>query len=536
MVVSGLIRLLATQRFQVAVGQAPEESEAQQRREAADWLRDRFGELGPPFIKLGQIISSRPDLFPTEWVESFASLQANVPAFSFDEVRQVVEEEFGKPIDQLFVSISKEPLATASIGQVHRVTVKVGDQLVDEVIKVQRPGIEQLIRTDLAIFRSIVQHLFFLPRLSQGQDLAGTIRELENSFDRELDFVVEANNTATFGRNFSDPQYRIVVPSVDWERTSRRVLALSYVPGTKISEFNGSRDEVEDILGILIPAFLKQFVEDGVFHADPHPGNVAITRNASGRLQVILYDFGMLGTLSPKTRQALFTIAGAAIRSDERALIRSLIEIGILSKDAANNPDIEQVFVDFLADLGKQPLSAESIALLRERLFNASDNGGIQVPGEFTLVGRALIPLEGLVRVLSNLAPGIDVSSAALPKALPLLSKILGEPIGLLERADYDGRRLARLLGITAQKGQRLFRQLEEGKLELPVKDSSTARAVRRLRFGAKSVSSAVIFVGFFIPGAFALIDGKWLPAVPLLGASAFFLERWFFGEKRMDS
>jgi predicted unusual protein kinase regulating ubiquinone biosynthesis (AarF/ABC1/UbiB family) len=500
----------------------------------AKWAKAEFVKLGPTFIKLGQIISTRPDLFPKIWVDEFTTLQDKVEPFSFDLVKAVIEDELGRPAEELFLTIEEVPLAVASIGQIHKVRRKVGSEILEEVIKVQRPGVEELVKLDLSVLRSIVQHLVFLPRFTKEADLYGFLDELVKTFSAELDYRVEAANTEEFRMMFNDQTLPVLVPEVDYERSARRVLTLQYLPGTKLSKFTGTEDDVKEVARILIAAFLKQLALEGTFHADPHPGNLAVSKNDSGKVQLILYDFGMIGRLSPSMRDSILRIAAAAFRGDARALVSECAGAGLLSASALNDPDIIGVFESFIGNLDK--VSAETIGVLQQQLARASESGNVTFPGELTLVGRALLSLEGDLRALQATCPDLKLSRVILAETMPLAEKLLGEPVEPIERIKYDAEKLKRTAVSILRKGTRLFEQIERGEFRFPVEDTATASAVRRLRFGSKSVSAAIIFAAFFIPGIQMVEGGRDLIlGIPLITASVFFLERWYLSEKRMD-
>lgn len=511
-------------------------SAEEKERQLAAWAKEQFIRLGPTFIKLGQIISTRADLFPRIWVEEFSTLQDKVDSFSFDEAKAVIEDELGAPLGELFLTIDQEPISTASLGQVHRARRRIGQEIVELVVKVQRPGVEELVRLDLSVLRSIVQHLFFFPRFTKEADLFGFLNELETTFFAELDYKIEAANTEEFRQMFpqDDASSGVIIPWIDYERSRKRVLTLQYMPGTKISKFTGSNEDVQEAAAILIKAFLKQFVTVGVFHADPHPGNIAVTK-IDGKVKVIFYDFGMVGRLSAGLRDSILLIAGNAIKGDAKGLVEECVRAGILSSSALEDQDVLGVFQRFTGNLDK--VSAETIGVLQQQLFKASESGSVAFPRELTLVGRSLISIEGNLKALQTVYPELNLGSVISGETTALASRLLGEPLDPLERIQYDSEKLKRL-GITLlKKGRALFDQIERGELQIAVKDVGTASAVRKLRFGAKSISAAILFATFFIPGILLLeMRRDFLAGLPLLAISIIFLERWYLAEKRLDN
>ncbi len=534
LVLFGFLRIFAALRMDSST------SDEETQRQLARWTKNRFITLGPTFIKLGQQISARSDLFPSVWVEEFSTLQDKVEPFSAEQAIQIIEEELGKPINEVFVTFNRDPLSTASIGQVHRAQCLDGHAIVENVVKVQRPGVAELVKLDLSVLRSIVQHLVLFPRLTT--DLFGFLRQMEKTFETELDYRLEAANTAQFLKIHRDDSGILIAP-VDHDRSSKRVLTMRYLSGTKVSQFAGTDEEVVEVARILIAAFLKQFVVEGVFHADPHPGNIAVSDQ--GRVGVIMYDFGMVGRLSPKIRDALLRIAILAFTQDADGLIAECVKAGILNKRVLGDPDVRNVIARFIANLDN--VSAESIGLLMQQLSNASESGGIEFPSELILVGRSLIAIEGLLKELQTLYPGLDLASLIQSEMLPLITKVSGEPSDVLERLGFDADRVKRALLVLFRASGRLFAQIEKGTLKISVKDDETAAAIRKLRFGFKSVSASVFSAVFFNQGIRVVdevlleLDGEYrlvlqgALGLSLLALAVVWLERWYKNQNRMD-
>jgi predicted unusual protein kinase regulating ubiquinone biosynthesis (AarF/ABC1/UbiB family) len=528
--ITGLLSRLV---LQVApFNRSSEEASVRSRRLAA-WTREQFVELGPTFIKLGQIISARADLFPSEWIEEMVCLQDDVNPFSFSVAKEVIESELGGPIDRFFDYVSEDPLAVASIGQIHRADVTVDGRRVELVIKVQRPGVRALVTGDLAVMRSVVDHLKVIGSISRRMDLDGLVDELDSTFKNELDYRIEADNTELFARNFADPFYGVIVPKVDRQRSSEKVLTLQYVAGTKISSFEGSNSDTRELAAMLVRAFMKMFVIDGVFHADPHPGNMAVTRDPDGKPLLILYDFGMIGRLSKELRDALIKLAGAAIAGDLKTLMDQCIAAGLLSEKVREDQDV----IDVLARFIKRPedVSARSIGLLQSQIARSSEQGELTFPRELTLVGRSLTSLEGNLRRLQGQYPDLRLSNIIFSEALPIAGRLMGEPIQLVERSEFDLGRLSKFAVSLLRRFRRTYEELESGELKVDVRDSASNQAIRRLKFGFKSLTSAVIFSALFVPGVLiASLSSRQIMGWLLSLASIYFLKRCLDAEDRL--
>lgn len=300
-----------------------EESEELSR---AERLRLVLEELGPTFIKLGQLLSTRQDLIPQEYIKELTKLQDDVPPFSFELVLQQVEEELNQPVDDLFANIEKEPLAAASIGQVHKAVLKNGQQV---VIKVQRPEIRDIIETDLDIIFNLAE---ILDKRVIGDDFLDPV-EIASEFNRiikkELDYQIEGRNTEKFNRNFADEE-EIKVPKIYWELSTKKLLVSEYIEGTKLSRIK-SEDidcDYKKIAQIGANSFMKQVLVDGFFHGDPHPGNVLITPEE----KVAFIDFGIVGRIDKDTMEEIADLFLAVINRNIDKMVDKLLKLGMLTQ------------------------------------------------------------------------------------------------------------------------------------------------------------------------------------------------------------
>ncbi len=524
----GLVRRLAKiklSRDPVKVNQA--------NIELAEWCKSQALALGPTFIKLLQNISTRQDLLPSQFIEVFSTLQDQVETFDFDLARQVIENELGGSLEELFLSIDKTPIAAASIGQIYRVRSLDG---AEKIVKVQRPGIERVIALDLTLLRVIIQHLqVAVPRLAEESDAMSIIDDLTETFRQELDFTIEADNAEEFVLMFSDPAEHVLIPAVDRKLSSTRVLTLDYLPGIKLSKFQGSSTQIKKVAEIVLIAFLKQLVVEGVFHADPHAGNIAVRLDSEGNPSVILYDFGMIGRLTKKERESLLKIGIAAIKEDVDELIAVCVEAGILGVAALDSLDIRRVMARFISRLDK--LSADSVIELRDKLSRASEKGGLKFPAEFMLVGRTLGAIEGNMGTLQRASTeDLNLSTVVLSQTQAMGAQFFPEPVNAADRVVYDVEQL-KAVGLQILKASRRgFYQLENGTLMIPVADEEVGRAVRRLNYGFKSQNALLLWLGFFISGMFFISANQRGPGDSLVTLSLVFLERWLQAERRLDS
>lgn len=455
------------------VGGFTPEKQAVRRRAQAIWIRENFLNLGPTFIKLGQLFSTRADLFPLEYVEELSKLQDRVPAFDYEQVKETIETDFAKPIDQLFASFDPIPLAAASLGQVHRAKLFNGE---DIVVKVQRPGLKQLFTIDLAILRQIARYFQNHPKWGKNRDWMGIYDECCRILWEETDYLLEGRNADTFRRNFRGEDW-VCVPRVYWKYASPRVLALEYMPGIKISHYEaieaaGLDRKVLARLGA--KAYLQQILGGGFFHADPHPGNIAV--NSDGAL--IFYDFGMMGQIESNIREGLMdTLVGVAQKNSDK-VVNSLINLGALvpTGDMSSVRRSIQFMLDNFMD---KPFEEQSVDAISEDLYEIAYGQPFRFPATFTFVMRAFSTLEGVGK---GLDPEFNFMEVAQPYAMQLMTNSNGSNGNTI--FDELGRQAAQVgtaaLGLPGRIDDTIDK-LERGDLRVRVRSLESERVIRRL-------------------------------------------------------
>ena len=479
----------------------------QRQAQLASWLVEALLGLGAAFIKLGQLLSARPDLLPAAWVQELARLQDRVPAFAFSQVEQRLEQELG-PRCQEIIEIDPEPLGSASLAQVHRARLRSGR---DVVLKVQRPGLEFLFRLDLVVMGQVAALLQRHPSWGRGRDWVAMARECQRVLLRELDFRIEAEHAARFRQQFlDDPAIRI--PAVVWELSSQRVLCLDYLPGIKITD----RDQLvaqgidpKAVAELGATSYLQQLVRFGFFHADPHPGNLAVA--ADGGL--IYYDFGMMGQISPRLRRRLGAMVRAAALRDAGALVQELQTAGVIEAGIDTGP-VRRLVRVMLEEALTPPFSGEILQRISGDLYDLVYGQPFRLPVELIFVLRALSTFEGVGR---SLDPGFSLVSIAKPYLLPLMTSSGSGPSELFNDLSRQAAKASsRALGLPKRLDEGLAR-LEQGDLQLQVRAGESDRLLRRLAIsqqlngqcvllGALAIAAAVLAAGSR-PG-FALLPG----------------------------
>ncbi|KAG5241738.1 aarF domain-containing protein [Salix suchowensis] len=509
---------LNNQKFSYRGGMT-EEKKKVRRKALAKWLKESILRLGPTFIKIGQQFSTRVDILAQEYVDQLSELQDQVPPFPSETAVSIVEEELGTPVDDIFDRFDYEPIAAASLGQVHRARLK-GHEV---VVKVQRPGLKDLFDIDLKNLRVIAEYLQKVDPKSDGakRDWVAIYDECANVLYQEIDYTKEGANAELFASNFKEMEY-VKVPSIYWEYTTPQVLTMEYVPGIKINKILAL-----DQLGVdrkrlgryAVESYLEQILSHGFFHADPHPGNIAVDDVNGGRL--IFYDFGMMGSISPNIREGLLEAFYGIYEKDPDKVLEAMIQMGVLvpTGDMTAVRRTAQFFLNSFeerlaaqrreremeaAELGyKKPLSKDEkiekkkqrLAAIGEDLLSIAADQPFRFPATFTFVVRAFSVLDGIGK---GLDPQFDITEIAKPYALELLKfREVGVEFLLKDfrkRWDRQSRAFYNLFR-QADRVQKLadtIQRLEQGDLKLRVRTLESERAFQRVAAVQKTVGSAV--------------------------------------------
>jgi len=419
-------------------------------------LRLALEELGPTFIKLGQILSTRPDLLPSPLIAELVLLQDRVAPFPFAQVRRRVEEELGAPLEVLFASLEETPLAAASLSQVHAATLPTGEEV---VVKVQRPGIEEVIALDLDILRRLAQLLESEFPQAELYDPVGIVEEFAHTLNGELDFVREGRNAERFRRNFADFPY-LHIPRVCWERTTRRVLTLERVRGIRIDDIAALEAAGLDRHRVALHAtevVMREVLVDGFFHADPHPGNFFVM---PGEV-IAAMDFGMVGRLSPKLREDLIRLLAAAVQRDAGGLVEQLLRMSLVEQ-GVDRAGLRQDLEHLLQRYAGRPLKEVRAREIMEEAMPIAFRRRLRLPNELWLLGKMLGMLEG---VGLQLDPEFDPFAVAQPYARRFLEEI-ASPAALGRRAGRSLGRWGRLF-LELPEARKVLAQLREGNFSL---------------------------------------------------------------------
>lgn len=424
-----IVRALRYVVFRGAEGSARKEARLHKQ---AIWMRESLIDLGPTFIKIGQALGTRADLLPLAYVKELATLQDQVPPFSTAEAFARIEAELGRPLHESYPEIDSEPIAAASLGQVYRARLASGEEV---AVKVQRPDLEATISFDIAILYRLVKLTNrFFPSANENADWDGMLHEFYSTIFEEMDYVKEGRNADRFRYNFRT--WRAVkVPKVFWTHTSTRVLTLEFIRGTKVVDLEGLRARrisAVKVNRLLVRTYLKQLLEDGFFHADPHPGNLLVMD--SGHLA--FFDFGMVGRITPKLQAQMIDAFFHVVGRDVHGLGQDIINLNFLKPGVdpeTVRPVVESLFTHYLnlklGEVNFKELTYDLAEVIYEYPF--------RLPANFTYVMRALMTLEG-IGVITD--PGFSFFETAKPFAKEFMLRREGRIFGKLILDKLTGR------------------------------------------------------------------------------------------------
>lgn len=492
--------------------EAPVPGPSTRRESLALRFRLLLQELGPTFIKLGQVLSTRADLIPAEVVEELSKLQDDVVPMPFVEVKEQIRQALGRNTDEVFQSIDETPVGSASIAQVHKAVLKTGE---DVVIKIQRPRVAEQIRADLSVLSYLAKALEATVEEMGIYSPTGIVEEFDRAIHEELDFLNEASNIRAFFKNYQDREF-IRIPRVYEEWTTKTVLTMERISGTKLAHAPMEREERHQLALKIIQSSFQQLFEDGLFHGDPHPGNMFLLDG--GRIALI--DFGLVGRLTKPMQETLIQLVLAVALRDADSTARILYRIGAPGSRTqllSFKQDIENIFFRYLpSTLGD--ISAKN--LLRD-LLDLSVKHHIRLPKEYAILSRASVATEGILRTL---APDLNIAEAALPYA----KKLLGDRLDPSKMQDGLMKTLLRLQSVAGElptQITQIMMDLESGRFSVRIASEELKTLNQNLRhlalIGFLGLCACGLIVGTFLSFATHTQPVGHVPMLGVVGLSA---------------
>ena len=472
-------------------------------------------ELGPTFVKLGQIMSMRSDMLPQEYCDELKKLRSAVAPMPFETVREIIAEQYGKPPEEVFSYIREKPLGSASVAQVHAARLLDGR---DVVIKVQRRGIHQVMEQDIAILRRAAKLLRIVPKAGDVVDFNGLLDEFWTVSQQEMNFLVEAEHLERF-RALNDKVAYATCPEVCRDLSTASVLVMENVKGDPIDHVNTLRAKGCDpdaIAEKLADNYIKQILDDGFFHADPHPGNIIIRDG-----KIVWLDLGMMGVLSNRDRQLFRTAMLAVTRQDIYELENAIMSIGVLKGKVNHNELYEEIRI-FVDRYGNSDLADLNLGKIMSEVMDIAAKNHIALPNSITMLVRGVLTIEGVLEVCSPntslmeiLAKHFSAAAFTAKSAEKELRHLLRKGMGSMEKISDIPLNIADIVKMTV-RGQTKI-NLELTGSEEPI--SKMERMVDRLIFG--------IIDGALLIGSSMLCTTDMSPkfmGIPALGAIGFFI------------
>lgn len=456
-------------------------------------------ELGPTFVKFGQILSNRSDLLPKELVEEFSKLQDNVPPFSGIVARKTLEAELNKSVDVLFVKFDIEPFASASMAQVHKAVLKNGDKI---ALKIQRPGIREVIIEDIRVMYSLAAILEKRIPSSKAFDPTGLVKHFEESIFKELDFIHESINLQRFYSNLENDKKEVgtTCPKVYQEFTTKQVLTMQFVNGIKISNYDLLKEAGHDrkvIAHKLAVSYIKQVFEYGFFHADLHPGNILVLPNG----ELCFLDFGLMGSIIPRDIEMFGRLFVSVKNKDVRKIIRALQQMSgaIAIKDMRA---LEYEINEFVNSYSVLSVHKNEMSTVLMQLHEIINKHGLNVPSHFFLLARSMVTVEG---VIHNLDPDLDLLGIAKPFMNNIIRKKFN-PLAWGKKMVNTIYEFGAHMEDFPRDLKNAIRRINSGQISVNLNHQGIDPVVHTVNRVTKQIVSAILAIGVFIGSVLMII------------------------------
>lgn len=486
-------------------------------------LRLMLEALGPTFVKVGQMLSMRSEMLPQPFCDELAKLRADADPMPYLTVLETLTKEYGRPVEEIFDHIDAMPLGSASLAQVHRATLLSGE---DVAVKVQRPGVRETMAQDVSIMRSIAKTATKFVSNSQVVDLQGVVEELWDTFESETDFLLEARNLSEFNR-FSESYKYMDCPNPYMDLCTEHVVVMDYVDGIPVSHTKDLIEagyDLEEIGTKLVDNYASQMLDEGFFHADPHPGNIIISDGT-----IVLIDLGMTGRLNQKTRSVLRDMIFAVAKQDSPALADGLLRFAGTQADPEDYPALLADLDVIVKEFGTVDLAELDIADFITSLTQLAQRHGIEVPYSVTTVARALVTLEGL---LDEFIPNINMIEII---SRHIASRRNGKALAKdeLKSLSVEGNKALHGTLSALADSKVVMRMLTRGQLRFNMELVGSQEPFTMLSDMVNRLTMALIVVGLFVGSSIVYYAGMkpivfGIPVVGFMGyVIAFLLSAW---------
>ena len=464
-------------------------------------LRKAFEELGPTFVKLGQILSLRPDLVPIEYVKELSSLQDRVPPFSYEKVEKIIQEELKKPINELFPYFSKEPIASASIAQVHKAKLKNGTIV---AVKVQRPNVKEIMDTDIEVMFYVAKLLEKHSKNLREFQPTKIVEEFKNWTEKELDFRREAKNAKRFYRNFKNSA-TVKIPKVYDQYSTRRVLTTEFIDGIELHKINKLKGKkgynVNQIIKNGFDSILTQVFVHGFFHADPHPGNILILKGN----KIGLVDFGIVGFFNKRLKDKSIELFYGIVQEDIDSIIDTFMDMGLINEKETNIDAFREDVLEVIEPLQKSSLDKVKISYVLENVLDLALKHHVKLPVDFVLFGKTILEIEGVGLEYAPRFKFVESSKPFIEKLIKREFKINNMAKNLMKNVAKYGKLFREL----PDQLSSALRRIQKGTLRVNIEDTDVKKLAVDIDKSSNRLTYGMLTAAFLITGALLVKIGK---------------------------
>ncbi|HEX9020100.1 MAG TPA: AarF/ABC1/UbiB kinase family protein [Nitrospirota bacterium] len=482
---------------------------------APERLRMMFEDLGPTFIKLGQVLACRPDMLPIEYSREFLKLTDSVAPFPSAEAKKIIEEDLKAPLRSIFTSFDDQPVAAASIAQVHRATLPDGSEV---MVKVQRPHIVRMIDRDISIMRWLAELLEARVPEMATYNVTGIVEEFARTIKRELDFFIEASNAAQLAKNFHQSEV-LYIPRIYADISSKRVLVLEKIEGIRIDDNERLDREGFDRREIALKggaAFFKMVLQDGFFHADPHPGNIFVL--SDGRLGLV--DFGIMGRVTDENRGHFASLFLALANHDYDALVRQYVEMGFVSETSVDietfQRELKEDLVELLEPYYVMQIKQIDFGAYADRVTHILRRHRLRLPSNLYLMDKSLITLEG---ILKKLDPEFNYFDAAKPFVAELVRRRMN-PLRAAQGLRKNAAEFVDAFAVMPRQIKAVFRKIIRGDIHVTLHHEELPQLIRDIDKSSNRLAFSVITAAIIVASSIIIHAGKgpMLFGLPIFG------------------
>ena len=477
-------------------------------------LRKVLEELGPTFIKLGQILSVRPDLIPIDLCDELSKLQDQVPPFDYGDIKKQIKESLGSYPEELFSAFNSTPIAAASLGQAHQARLKTGE---DVVVKVQRPDIRRTIETDIDILYTLAQLAGRYMADIKVFDPNSIVNEFSKVITKEIDFTHEAHNIDKFCKNFKD-SVTVRIPKVFWEYTRSKVITTEEIKGIRLNDYLNQPHSSEEKRTVALNganAILQQIFVDGFFHADPHPGNIFILPDNV----VAFVDFGIVGRLDEDSRDAIVSLLIAVSMKNARGIIKALESLGAFTEDVPIR-SFKHDINDFMERYYDIPLKQIEISTVLQQAIDSMLRYKLKIPHQFHVLFKAITTIDGVARQL-------DPEFNTIAHTRPFVEKLVRErhdPSRMLKDAALYSSELLDIIKIIPRDAYEILKKIKTGRLKIEFEHQGLSKFISEMDKSSNRVSFSLVISALIIGSSLIIManKGPLVYGFPVLGILGF--------------